>query len=49
MTRARMEMDIIMRLEAPRNLTLRYFDLSDEQLDRNYGLTARELCGLTHF
>jgi len=30
-------MDIVTRLEAARNRTLSYFDLSDEQLDRNYG------------
>lgn len=30
-------MDIVTRLEAARNQTLRCFDLSDEQLDRNYG------------
>jgi DinB family protein len=33
----RIEMDIVTRLEAARNQTLRFFDLSDEQLDRNYG------------
>jgi len=30
-------MDVVTRLEAARNQTLRCFDLSDEQLDRNYG------------
>ncbi len=30
-------MDIVTRLEAARNQTLGYFDLSNEQLDRNYG------------
>jgi hypothetical protein len=30
-------MDIVTRLEAARNRTLSYFDLSAEQLDRNYG------------
>jgi hypothetical protein len=30
-------MEIITRLEATRDRTLRYFDLSDEQLDRTYG------------
>jgi hypothetical protein len=30
-------MNIITRLEATRSRTLKYFDLSDEQLDRNYG------------
>jgi hypothetical protein len=30
-------MDIVTRLEAARNQTLRYFDSGDEQLDRNYG------------
>jgi hypothetical protein len=30
-------MDIITRLEVARNQTLRYFDLSDQQLDPNYG------------
>jgi hypothetical protein len=30
-------MDIVSRLEAARYRTLSYFDLSDEQLDRNYG------------
>jgi hypothetical protein len=30
-------MDIVARLEATRNQTLRYFDLSDGQLDRSYG------------
>jgi len=30
-------MDIVARLEATRDQTLRYFDLSDEQLARNYG------------
>jgi hypothetical protein len=30
-------MEIITRLEATRNRTLSYFDLSDEQLDRTYG------------
>jgi hypothetical protein len=30
-------MDIVTRLEATRNQTLKYFDLSNEQLDRSYG------------
>ena len=30
-------MDIVARLEETRDQTLRYFDLSDEQLARNYG------------
>ena len=30
-------MDIVTRLEAVRDRTLRYFDLSGEQLDRTYG------------
>jgi hypothetical protein len=30
-------MDIVTRLEAARNQTLKYFDLSDAQLDRTYG------------
>jgi DinB superfamily len=30
-------MDIVTRLEAARNRTLRYFDLSEDQLDRSYG------------
>ena len=30
-------MDIVTRLETARNQTLRYFDLSDEKLNRNYG------------
>lgn len=30
-------MEIIAQLEATRNRTLKYFDLSDEQLGRNYG------------
>jgi DinB superfamily len=30
-------MDIVTRLEATRKQTLSYFDLSGEQLDRNYG------------
>src|ERR1700674_1371566 len=33
----RTEMDIVTRLEAARTQTLKYFDLSDGQLDRNYG------------
>jgi hypothetical protein len=33
----RMEMDIVARLEATRSRTLKCFDLSEEQLDRNYG------------
>jgi hypothetical protein len=31
------EMDIVARLEAARSRTLKYFDLSDEQLARSYG------------
>jgi len=30
-------MDIVTRLEAARDQTLRYFDLSNELLERNYG------------
>ena len=30
-------MDIVTRLEATRDRTLKYFDLSQEQLDRSYG------------
>jgi len=32
-----MNMDIITRLEATRNRTLKYFDLSEEELQRRYG------------
>ena len=34
----RIETDIVTRLEAARDHTLKYFDLSDEQLARSYGL-----------
>lgn len=41
-------MDIIARLEATRNQTLKYFELSDEQLDRNYGAGKWSIRFLLH-
>src|SRR5690348_674626 len=44
----RIPMEIIAQLEATRNRTLKYFDLSDEQLGRNYGPGKWPVCYILH-